>query len=177
MNVVRDKVIQDRDPSTLGNGSFFRKDGLIYRRWVNSSQGGQKVDQLVVPRLCRTALLTVAHAIPLAGHMGIEKSRERFRDVPQLPCQLLYTRTRPIHLSGYHPCDPSPQQLCLCLCFRLLLLPVTLGRPRFHKVRLNLVPCQQWGQQVRVIIASTRATKRTKNVTWRSRQGSSIFWQ
>ena len=77
LNVVRDKVIQDRDPSTLGNGSFFRKDGLIYRRWVNSSQGGQKVDQLVVPRLCRTALLTVAHAIPLAGHMGIEKSRER----------------------------------------------------------------------------------------------------
>ena len=56
LSIVRDKVIQDRDPSTLGNGSFFRKDGLIYRRWVNSSQGGQKVDQLVVPRLCRTDL-------------------------------------------------------------------------------------------------------------------------
>ena len=49
----------------------------MYRRWVNTVQGGQKVDQLVVPQLCRAGLLSMAHAIPLAGHMGIEKSRER----------------------------------------------------------------------------------------------------
>ena len=77
LSLVRKKVVQDRDLSDLANGMYFVKGGLMYRRWVNTVQGGQKVDQLVVPQFYRAGLLSIAHAIPLAGHMGIEKSRER----------------------------------------------------------------------------------------------------
>ena len=78
LSLVMKKVDRDlTDLSDLANGTYFVKGGLMYRRWVNTVQGGQKVDQLVVPQLCRAGLLSMAHAIPLAGHMGIEKSRER----------------------------------------------------------------------------------------------------
>ena len=35
------------------------------------------VDQLVVPKSCREDLLTIAHSIPLAGHLGVDKTRDR----------------------------------------------------------------------------------------------------
>lgn len=35
------------------------------------------VEQLVMPRMCRRTVLELAHEIPLAGHMGKEKTRRR----------------------------------------------------------------------------------------------------
>ncbi len=53
-------------------GGFFEWDGLIYRRWTppGVDEGEAYIDQLVLPASCRKAVLQLAHAIPLAGHMG-----------------------------------------------------------------------------------------------------------
>ena len=65
-------------PSTAGVG-FFERDGLVYRRWKrpgrNSEDSG--VDQLVLPLQCRGVVLKMAHDIPLAGHLGKEKTAQR----------------------------------------------------------------------------------------------------
>ena len=65
-------------PSSAGIG-FFKRDGLLYRRWVPLRQGSEavEVEQLVLPKKCREDVLKLAHEIPLAGHMGKDKTARR----------------------------------------------------------------------------------------------------
>ena len=60
-------------------GGFFKRDGIIYRRWTppGLDEGEASIDQLVLPASCRKAVLQLAHAIPLAGHMGRKKTAQR----------------------------------------------------------------------------------------------------
>ena len=68
----------DGDPSTAGVG-FFRRDGLLYRRWQLPGQDSEAlaVEQLVLPQACRPTVLALAHTIPLAGHLGSDKITRR----------------------------------------------------------------------------------------------------
>lgn len=70
--------VADGDPSTAGVG-FFRRDGLLYRRWQRPGQDSEAlaVEQLVLPQACRPTVLALAHTIPLAGHLGRDKIARR----------------------------------------------------------------------------------------------------
>ena len=85
------KVLQETDPSlesirkaadghasTAGVG-FLRKEGLLYRRWVPPGRDREdmSVDQLVLPYNCQKTVLQLAHDIPLAGHLGRDKTAGR----------------------------------------------------------------------------------------------------
>lgn len=65
----------DEHPSHSGMG-FFRRDGLVYRRWTPDPEV-MAVEQLVLPLQCRGTVLTLAHSIPLAGHLGKDKTSRR----------------------------------------------------------------------------------------------------
>ena len=64
--------------STAGIG-FFMRDGLLYRNWKPPGHLGEEtsVEQLVLPIQCRKTVLEVAHKIPLAGHLGRDKTSRR----------------------------------------------------------------------------------------------------
>ena len=87
------KAIMDH-PSQLETAEYFKRDGLIYRRWTPPGRGREcEVEQLVLPKTCRKKVLELGHVIPLAGHLGAEKTRQRilhrfywptiFRDVDE----------------------------------------------------------------------------------------------
>ena len=63
---------------TAGAGFFFR-DGVLHRRWVprGRDEAEMVVEQLVLPKRCRPTVLKLAHDIPLAGHMGKNKTAQR----------------------------------------------------------------------------------------------------
>ena len=63
----------------LGGVGFFKRDGLLFRRWTPPAPGSEEivVEQLVLPKQCRQTVLRLAHEIPLAGHMGKNKSARR----------------------------------------------------------------------------------------------------
>ena len=65
-------------PSTAGGG-FFKRGGLIYRQWTPPGSDAEEtaVEQLVLPKQCRKTVLHLAHTIPLAGHMGRDKTIRR----------------------------------------------------------------------------------------------------
>ena len=81
--------------ATSAGVGFFERDGLLYRRWTPPGAGGEEmaVEQLVLPRDCREGAMKVAHQIPIAGHMGKNKTARRllqrfywpslYRDVAQ----------------------------------------------------------------------------------------------
>lgn len=68
----------DGECSTAGVG-FFRRGGLLYRRWEPPGRKIEElaVEQLVLPQALRSAVLTLAHTIPLAGHLGRDKTAQR----------------------------------------------------------------------------------------------------
>ena len=91
MNINRDtlKTLQDTDntlkgvreaadlhPADKGVG-FFRKEGLLYRQWgPTKGKDGLPIEQLVLPTQCCNTVLHLAHDIPLAGHLGKEKTSQ-----------------------------------------------------------------------------------------------------
>ena len=66
------------EASTAGRG-VFEQNGLLYCKWTPSGQenGELTIDQLILPVVCRKAVIQLAHAIPLAGHMGRMKTAQR----------------------------------------------------------------------------------------------------
>ena len=88
----RTQVIQDqRDDSNLrsiktdfnqaptDHDGYYRDNGLLmHRKFKNVEYNGVKYfDRIVVPQAYRPEILRIAHTIPIAGHMGQEKTRER----------------------------------------------------------------------------------------------------
>ena len=51
----------------------------MYRRWVPPGMDSDEmaVEQLVLPLQCRKTVLKLAHEIPLAGHLGCDKTARR----------------------------------------------------------------------------------------------------
>ena len=75
-------------------GEWFYREGLLYRRWTPRGRGEEsEVEQLVLPKACRHVALVMSHDIPIAGHLGRDKTRQRllrrffwptvFRDVEE----------------------------------------------------------------------------------------------
>ena len=64
-----------------GNTAKFQyRGGLLYRTWrpKGSKEGGvQECDQLVLPQECRNTVLRLAHEVPMAGHLGVTKTKDR----------------------------------------------------------------------------------------------------
>ncbi|PIK36770.1 hypothetical protein BSL78_26396 [Apostichopus japonicus] len=57
---------------------FYLKDGLLMRKWQSKkSTGSQEYHQLVVPHKHRDSILRLAHDIPMGGHLGSKKTRDR----------------------------------------------------------------------------------------------------
>ena len=67
------------EPGLAGN-DFFLRNGLLYRRYSPPGSYGDEAmttEQLVLPTQCRRPVLRLAHDIPLAGHLGKNKTSRR----------------------------------------------------------------------------------------------------
>jgi hypothetical protein len=63
---------------TKVNVWFYEENGMLYRHWQPLVEGeGLAIEQLVLPVLVRRTVMTVAHEIPLAGHMGKKRTVQR----------------------------------------------------------------------------------------------------
>eukprot|EP00731_Ephydatia_muelleri_P034653 Em0070g9a len=68
LGAVRESAKQ---PSNAGNYWFYEEDGLLYRHWHPREEGEELgIEQLIIPKQHREAVLRLAHEIPLAGHLG-----------------------------------------------------------------------------------------------------------
>ena len=54
---------------------FILKSGILYRIYVTPSE--EEIHQIVLPQKYRSMVLELAHDIPLSGHLGIKKTRDR----------------------------------------------------------------------------------------------------
>ena len=60
--------------------SFYERNGLIFRSWrPRGTEPGdvRQSEQLLLPQQCRRLVLRLAHDVPMAGHLGITKTKDR----------------------------------------------------------------------------------------------------
>ena len=56
---------------------FYKKDGILYRNWSSITNKSPRVQQVVVPQQFRSGILRLSHDIPISGHLGVNKTRNR----------------------------------------------------------------------------------------------------
>ena len=61
----------EEDPSRVKE-----KQGVLLRVWRARNEGTE-YDQIVLPEEYRAQVLRMAHALPLAGHLGKQKTAQR----------------------------------------------------------------------------------------------------
>ena len=91
---VEDSLIQEL--RKLRPDQVVEQDGLWYHLWEKKQQPGHVVEQLLLPKPYHQVVCKLAHSIPIAGHLGRDKTISRtthqfywptvFRDVDEY-CQ------------------------------------------------------------------------------------------
>ena len=60
---------------------YYLKDGLLMRKYrpseARADEAWRIIDQIVLPQCYRTEVISMTHDIPLAGHLGVNKTNER----------------------------------------------------------------------------------------------------
>ena len=114
---------------------FLHRNGLLYRKWSpdGSSDHVGACEQLVLPKQCRLVALQIAHDVPAAGHMGINKTRSRilnrfywpgvFKDVAD-------------HCRECEVCQRSPGRRDR---IRAEMIPMPLIEKPFQKIAMDIV--------------------------------------
>ncbi|RUA04454.1 MAG: hypothetical protein DSY43_06235 [Gammaproteobacteria bacterium] len=79
VTLSEERGIASQHPPEEGvSGYFIQKGLLLHRKACTMLHNGKLfIDRVVVPESYRGEILRVAHSIPLAGHMGIDKTRQR----------------------------------------------------------------------------------------------------
>ena len=73
-------IAQDKSLVSDDLPFFFVQDGILLRSWQDKNLptfAGTEVTQIVVPKPLRVKILQLAHDIPAAAHLGINKTKNR----------------------------------------------------------------------------------------------------
>ena len=71
------RAVADETPTAAAGEELFRRDSLLYQNYRPPgchSLDEDSIEQLVLPKEYRTAVLQLAHDIPMAGHLGKKAS-------------------------------------------------------------------------------------------------------
>ncbi|CAM5158327.1 unnamed protein product [Natator depressus] len=133
-----------RDLANLSEGRTMRRGcqerflwekGFLYREWAPPGEGescGMR-RQLVVPQKYRRKLLSLAHDIPLAGHQGIRRTRQRLLQNFYWPG--VFTTVRQYCRS----CDPCQRVGKARDKGKAALRPLPIIEEPFQKVAMDIV--------------------------------------
>ena len=79
-DITLSKVRQtaNNDVASSIDKPYYWQDGLLYRQWrPYGDETDIVVNQIVLQQQCHERVLSLAHSIPMAGHLGKEKTRKR----------------------------------------------------------------------------------------------------
>ena len=130
LNIIRSKLLSY--PPKSGSG-YFVHQGLYHRRIYSNDNPDLYTDQLIVPRACRDEIMSLAHSIPLAGHLGIDKTRNRILAHYFWPN--IYSNVSTF-CSTCPDCQKSSRKLT---SDRGKLVPIPVVGPPFHKIGIDIV--------------------------------------
>ncbi|KAK3091449.1 hypothetical protein FSP39_019925 [Pinctada imbricata] len=72
---IREKAVTAEQSKSMSLAFYWEND-ILKRKWMSSS-GVRQGDQVVLPKGLRRAVIELAHDQPFAGHLGVEKTKDR----------------------------------------------------------------------------------------------------
>ena len=112
---------------------YYWKDNLLYRQWRPHGDAADiVVNQLVLPQQCRVKVLSLAHGIPLAGHLGKEKTRKRIM-------QHFYWPTLYKDVENFCQCCKQCQKSSNKGVPKAPLVPLPIVSTPFEKIAMDIV--------------------------------------
>ena len=154
MSVAQFCELQESDPSLekfrkgSGKGSCFKQNGLWYHKWTPKPYRGYSVNQLLLPVQCRQKVLQLAHSIPLAGHMGRDRTLQRIQ-------QRFYWPSLFHAVDSYCRSCPECQKVSTPRQHRVPLIPLPVMKEPFERITIDIVgplPRSRKGYQYVLVI-------------------------
>ena len=122
----------EETPSMAGEG-FFKRGELIYRRWKPPGHDLEtSIEQLILPKPCRSTVIHLAHTIPLAGHLGRDKTTQRI--LQRFYWSTVYKETAD-HCRSCTECQKARDQRVK----RAPLIPLPIIGELFSRIAMDIV--------------------------------------
>ena len=119
-----------------GRATFFYKESILYRRWVLRKLQNRDLktcEQLVLPLRCRSVVMQIGHDAPMAGHLGVNKTRNRILNRYYWPGIFKDISTY------YRSCEVCPRSQRQGVSVKAETIPMPLiGKP-FHAESLRSI--------------------------------------
>ncbi|XP_065901363.1 uncharacterized protein [Dysidea avara] len=160
---LQDEVLGIRDMRERSPKQFVEQDGLLYHVWTPKKKSGEAVEQLVLPEQFHQIVCKLAHTIPLAGHLGRDKTVKRisrrffwpalFRDV-----------------ADYCRRCPECQRTAKGSHRRVPLIPPPIMKEPFERIALDIIgplPRSRRGNQ-HILVVCDYATRYPEAMPLRS---------
>lgn len=141
-----------------GLSQYFQRDGLLYRRWMPSGRIGEEmlVEQLVHPSQCRRLVIQIAHLVPMAGHLGRDKTTNRI-------LQRFYWPTIFQDVANYCKSCGSCQKTTANRLCPVPLIPLPIVEEPFKRIAMDIVgplPKSRSGKRYILVICDYATRKR-----------------
>ena len=135
---IREAVVTNQTKQS----KYFLQDGLLYRRWTPPDEQVSKmsIDQLVLPSHCRKTILSLAHEIPLAEHLGQKKTAERI-------LQRFYWPTLFQDVRELCKACPECQRTASGKTVRAPMIPLPIIEEPFQLIAMDIVGPLPWSRQ------------------------------
>ena len=131
----------DGHANSAGVG-FFKQEGLVYRRWTPPGRGEEyEIEQLILPKACRRVVLELGHEIPLAGHLGVEKTSCRQRILRRF-----YWPTVCKDIEEFCKCCEKCQKMTNRKVPPAPLIPLPIITEPFKKIAMDIVGPLPWSR-------------------------------
>ena len=95
-----------------------KSKGVLFRKWTPREDNREEVQQLVLPRCYQEQVIKLAHSVPIAGHLGKDKTIQRIlgrfywptvhRDVKKYCQECAECQLRPKYKGARAPMMPLP---------------------------------------------------------------------
>ena len=130
LNKNLESIRKAADNPALTGGGFFKKNGLVYRRWL--PKGRDEVEQLVLPLKYRPEVLKLAHKTPFAGHLGRDKTVNRISQRFYWPT--MFADVRRV-VKTCHECQKTAPRGR----FKAPMIPLPIFSEPFRRIAMDIV--------------------------------------
>jgi transposase InsO family protein len=154
-------------PCTAAGPGFFIKDGILMRE--SCTADGTPFEQVVVPASCRQDIIKIAHEIPMAGHLGRNKTAKRI--LAHFYWPTLFRDVREFCRS----CDRC-QKAGGRKCGKVPLIPLPIMSVPFQRIAMDIVgplPKSNKGNRY-ILVICDYATRYPEAIPLRSIEAETI---
>ena len=156
--------LREKNPQLL-----IEKNGLLYYLWT-PKDSEETIEQLILPKQCHQTVCKLAHTIPLAGHLGRDKTIKRITRHFYWHTLLNFS-----DVAEYCRRCPECQRTTKGSQHKVPLIPLPVMQEPFERIAMDVVGLLPWSRRGNqyILVVCDYATRHPEAMTlWKVDAGS-----